>query len=160
MYSKLCLTNWKATKMRKESEFKMKFTDEQKNALKARGRTLVSAAAGSGKTAVLVEKVINLITDESNPIDIDKMLIVTFTNAAASEMKSRIGNRLQEKLKSNPENFNLKRQKLLLSSAPICTIDSLCISLARDYFYKLGIPCDFKIADSGVISKLQNECID
>lgn len=138
----------------------MDFTAEQKNALEAQGRTLVSAAAGSGKTAVLVEKVINLVTDEDNPVDIDKLLIVTFTNAAAAEMKTRIGNRLQEKLKSNPENFNLKRQKLLLNSAPICTIDSLCISLSRDYFYKLGIPCDFKIADSGVISKLQNDCID
>lgn len=138
----------------------MKFTDEQQNALDAKGRVLVSAAAGSGKTAVLVEKVINLITDENNPVDVDKLLIVTFTNAAAAEMKSRISKRLQEKLKSNPDSFNLKRQKLLLSSASICTIDSLCISLAREYFYKLGIPCDFKIADNSVISKLQNDCID
>lgn len=138
----------------------MKFTDEQQNALNAQGRVLVSAAAGSGKTAVLVEKVINLITDENNPVDVDKLLIVTFTNSAAAEMKSRISKRLNEKLKLNPENFNLKRQKLLLSSASICTIDSLCITLAREYFYKLGIPCDFKIADNSVISRLENECID
>lgn len=138
----------------------MKFTDEQQNALAARGRVLVSAAAGSGKTAVLVEKVINLITDENEPVDVDKLLVVTFTNAAAAEMKSRISKRLSEKIKEQPESFNLKRQKLLLSSASICTIDSLCISLAREYFYKLGIPCDFKIADNSVINRLQNTCID
>lgn len=138
----------------------MKFTDEQQNALDARGRVLVSAAAGSGKTAVLVEKVIGLISDENNPIDIDKLLVVTFTNAAAAEMKARISKRLSEKLKENPDNFHLRKQKLLLSSAPISTIDSLCISLAREYFYKLGIPCDFKIADKSVIDRLKNDAID
>lgn len=138
----------------------MKFTDEQQNALDARGRVLVSAAAGSGKTAVLVEKVINLICDEKNPVDIDKLLIVTYTNAAAAEMKTRISKRLSEKIKEQPDNFNLKRQKLLLSSASIGTIDSYCITLCKEYFYKLGIDCDFKIADASVISKVENACID
>ena len=138
----------------------MEFTNEQQNALDARGRVLVSAAAGSGKTAVLVEKVINMICNEPDPIDIDKLLVVTFTNAAANEMKARISSRLAEKLKDDPENFNLRKQKLLLSSANICTIDSLCISLVREYFYQLGIPSDFKIADKSITSKLQNNCID
>ena len=80
----------------------MNFTAEQQNALDAGGRVLVSAAAGSGKTAVLVEKVVNLISDENNPVDVDKMLVVTFTNAAAAEMKSRISKSLSEKIKDLP----------------------------------------------------------
>ena len=135
-------------------------TPAQEKAINTKGNVLVSAAAGSGKTAVLVEKVVKMVCNESNPIDIDKLLVVTFTNAAANEMKTRISKSLSEKLKSNPENFHLRKQKLLLSSANICTIDSLCISLAREYFYKLGIPSDFKIADKSVTSKLQNACID
>lgn len=138
----------------------MKFTDEQQNALDARGRVLVSAAAGSGKTAVLVEKVVNMISDENNPVDVDKLLVVTFTNAAASEMKSRISKRLSEKIKENPNDFNLRKQKLLLPSSYICTIDSLCISLAKEYFYKLGLPYDFKIADNSAIEKIKNNCMD
>lgn len=138
----------------------MKFTAEQQNALDARGRVLVSAAAGSGKTAVLVEKVVNLISDADNPIDINKLLVVTFTNAAAAEMKSRISKRLSQKLKENPNDFNLKKQKLLISSSKICTIDSLCISLAKEYFYKLGLPYDFKIADNSVLNQLKNTCMD
>lgn len=138
----------------------MNFTEEQQCALDARGRVLVSAAAGSGKTAVLVEKVVRMISDENNPIDIDKLLVVTFTNAAAIEMKSRISKRITDLIKDNPENFNLRRQKLLLPSASVCTIDSLCISLAKEYFYKLGLPPDFKIADKSEILKLKNKCID
>ena len=138
----------------------MNFTAEQQNALDAGGRVLVSAAAGSGKTAVLVEKVVNLISDENNPVDVDKMLVVTFTNAAAAEMKSRISKSLSEKIKENPNDFNLRKQKLLLPSSFICTIDSLCISLAKEYFYKLGLPYDFKIADNSAVEKLKNECMD
>ena len=138
----------------------MKFNKEQQYALDARGRVLVSAAAGSGKTAVLVEKVINMICDEINPVDVDKLLVVTFTNAAAAEMKERISKRLSEKIKENPKSFHLKKQKLLLSSANISTIDSLCINLAREFFYKSGISSDFKIADQSVVKKLQNAVID
>ncbi len=138
----------------------MEFNKAQQQALDAKGRVLVSAAAGSGKTAVLVEKVVNLISDENNPIDIDKLLVVTFTNAAAAEMKTRISARISEKLRENKNSFHLKKQKLLLSSANISTIDSLCIALAREYFYKTGIPSDFKIADESVVKKLENEAID
>lgn len=140
----------------------MNFTNEQKNALEATGRVLVSAAAGSGKTAVLVEKVINIISDKENPVDIDKLLVVTFTKAAADEMKSRISKRLSEKIKDNPNDFNLKKQKLLISSASIGTIDSICISLAKDYFYKLGIPCDFKTLNNNdsIIKQLSDSCLE
>lgn len=138
----------------------MEFTTEQKKALEAKGRVLVSAAAGSGKTAVLVEKVINIICDEENPVSVDKLLVVTFTNAAAAEMKSRILSGLNEKIKANPDNLYLKKQKLLLSSASFCTIDSLCISLAREYFYKLGISPDYKIADDTLINRLKNDAVD
>jgi len=138
----------------------MDFNTQQRQALAASGRVLVSAAAGSGKTAVLVEKVVRLICDENNPIDIDKLLVVTYTNAAAAEMKARISKRLSEKLKENPKSFHLKKQKLLLSSANISTIDSQCIALVREYFYKTNISSDFKIADNSVVSKLENEAID
>lgn len=138
----------------------MEFTNEQKKALNAKGRVLVSAAAGSGKTAVLVEKVINAVCDEENPIPVDRLLVVTFTNAAAAEMKSRILTGLNDRIKENPNNIYLKKQKLMLPGASFCTIDSLCISLAREYFYKLGISPDYKIADDTLINRLKNEAAD
>ena len=125
----------------------MNFTDEQKNALKARGRVLVSAAAGSGKTAVLVERAVNMMTDSAQPIDADKLLIVTFTNSAAAEMKSRISKKLREKVIELGDFDLLKRQQYRLSIAKICTIDSFCISLIRENFFELGISPEVKIAD-------------
>lgn len=96
------------------------WTDEQKNAILAKnGAVLVSAAAGSGKTAVLVERVIRILTDKSTPCDVDKLLVVTFTKAAAAEMKERINARISEMLISEPENKNLQRQQLMLPSAQI-----------------------------------------
>lgn len=138
----------------------MDFTNEQNNALKAKGRVLVSAAAGSGKTAVLVEKCVRMICDEKNPVSVDKIIVATFTVAAASEMKTRILKELNKKIKNNPENVYLRKQKLLLPSAKIGTIDSLCISLAREYFYKLNISPDFKIADESVLNKIKNSVAD
>ena len=138
----------------------MDFTNEQKNALEAKGRVLVSAAAGSGKTAVLVEKCVNLICDKENPVPVDRILVVTFTVAAAAEMRERILKSLNEKIKEKPDNTYLRKQKLLLPSAKIGTIDSLCISLAREYFYKLGISPDYKIADNSVINRLQSDTAD
>jgi len=125
------------------------WTEQQRNAINARNRNvLVSAAAGSGKTAVLVERVVKLITDESNCVDIDNLLIVTFTNAAAFEMRARIAASLNEILKSDAGNYNALRQLSLLPSAKICTIDSFCISLVRENFFELGISRDFVIIDS------------
>ncbi len=124
----------------------MGWTEAQQNAIDARGRNiLVSAAAGSGKTAVLVARVIKLITDRENPVDIDKFLIVTFTNAAAAEMKSRIATGLQEKLRTHPGDTLIMRQLSLLPGAQICTIDSFCLDLVRENFFSIGISRDFTI---------------
>ena len=117
-----------------------KATPEQQKAIETNGNILVSAAAGSGKTAVLVERVIERLCSKTNAISADRLLIVTFTNAAAAEMRSRIEKRLDEELKANPNNLLLQRQHLLLSSAKICTIDSFCIDFIRENFEKNSRP--------------------
>jgi ATP-dependent helicase/nuclease subunit A len=125
-----------------------KWTDPQQNAIDARNSNiLVSAAAGSGKTAVLVERVVKLICDEKLDAGIDKLLIVTFTNAAAAEMKNRISRALYEIIKKEPNNHRALSQLALLPSAKICTIDSFCINLVRENFFKLDISQDFTILD-------------
>lgn len=143
-------------------------TPMQSLAIKTKGNVLVSAAAGSGKTAVLVERVINMLTDKTNPISADRLLIVTFTNAAAAEMRGRIEKRLFEEIQKNPDDISLQKQKYLLNSADICTIDSFCIKLVRENFEKCGIEPDFKISDgtsqtatcNAVMSNLINECLE
>jgi len=129
----------------------MKFTDDQLKAINAQGTVLVAAAAGSGKTAVLVERIIRRFCDETRPLMADRALIVTFTNAAAAELKTKITNALKEKLLENPSSDLLRRQCLLIETASICTIDSFCINLVRENFSSLGISRDFKIADSNAI---------
>lgn len=125
------------------------WTEQQQNAIDARNRNvLVSAAAGSGKTAVLVERVVKLITDKNNPVDIDKLLIVTFTNAAAAEMRTRISAALNKILLENSSDMNAVKQLSLLPAAKICTIDSFCINLLRENFFELGINQDFNLLDS------------
>lgn len=137
------------------------WTTQQNNAINARGRNiLVSAAAGSGKTAVLVERVIKKITDEENPVDIDKLLIVTFTNNAAAEMKSRITKSLKDILRKEPFNKNALRQLNLMSNAQICTIDSFCIRLVRENFFELGINQDFTNLDENESSLLEDNVIN
>lgn len=138
-----------------------KWTPQQNNAINARtGRNiLVSAAAGSGKTAVLVERVIKKITDSEKPVDIDKLLIVTFTNNAASEMKFRITKSLKEILRNEPFNQNAQRQLNLMPNAKICTIDSFCINLVRENFFELGINQDFTNLDENEASLLEDEII-
>lgn len=121
-------------------------TNEQQKAIDARGNILVSAAAGSGKTAVLVERVIRLLADEKNPIDANRLLIVTFTNAAANEMRTRIEKRLFEEIKHSG-NRRLAKQRLLIYGAKICTIDSFCIDFVKNHFALLHIDPDFKVAD-------------
>ena len=126
-----------------------KWTEPQKDAINANGANIiVSAAAGSGKTAVLVERVVRLITDEKNPVDIDKLLIVTFTIPAAAEMKARISARLEEILKENPHNRRVMRQLTLIPSAKICTIDAFCLNLVRENFFELSVSQDFTILDN------------
>lgn len=124
------------------------------------GCVLVSAAAGSGKTSVLTERVITKITDPKNPIDIDKFLIITFTKAAAQEMKTRISARLQELIKQNPEDSNLHRQKLLLKTAQIGTIHSFCSGLLKENFFKAGISHKFRIADDEELARIKAGAIE
>lgn len=140
---------------------KFKFTQNQQNAINSTGGSiLVSAAAGSGKTAVLVERVIKKLTDKANPIDANKLLIVTFTNAAAAEMKNRINERINLELEAKPKNKALKRQQILLNQAHIGTIDSFCNELIKQNFYKLNVPSNFKIASDGEISIAKSLAMD
>lgn len=134
-------------------------TARQKLAIEADGTVLVSAAAGSGKTAVLVERVMRLLMDTAAPVDADRLLIVTFTNAAAAEMRTRIERRLAEELEAQPDNPRLLHQQLLLSRASICTIDSFCIELVRDHFQLLGVQPDFKIADPSSLAPLEERAM-
>ena len=127
---------------------KRKFTEEQLSAINTRDRSLlVSAAAGSGKTATLTERIIRSLTDEENPEDISKMLIVTFTNAAVAEMRERITSAIKEKLTENPENLRLERQLYMLPSARISTIDSICNDILKNNAERFGISPKYRIAD-------------
>ena len=140
-------------------------TPEQQAAIDTKGNVLVSAAAGSGKTAVLVERVVKLLSDKENLVSADRLLIVTFTNAAAAEMRKRIEKRLDAECRANPSNIGLLKQRKLLSSAKICTIDSFCIDLVRENFERAGVSPDFKISEQnslkavneGVLAALLNE---
>lgn len=133
------------------------WTEAQSDAINARrGSVLVSAAAGSGKTAVLVERVITRLTDTVNPTSADRLLIVTFTRAAAGEMKDRISAALSERLRKEPGNIHLINQQMLLPNAKICTIDSFCTSLVKESFQFLDISPDFKTADEGELSVLKS----
>ncbi len=124
------------------------WTKDQKTVIENRGGSLlVSAAAGSGKTAVLVERVLNRITDKKDPIDIDRFLLVTFTNAAAAEMRSRISAALSEAVAKNPKDARLRRQLFLVHRAKITTVHSLCLSLAKEHASVLGIAPDFRLMD-------------
>ncbi|MBQ3471381.1 MAG: UvrD-helicase domain-containing protein, partial [Clostridia bacterium] len=126
-----------------------KWTAAQQNAIDAKNSDiLVSAAAGSGKTAVLTQRVVTMITNEVGATDIDRLLVVTFTNAAAAEMRSRISKTLYDISLLQPNNTNIRRQISLLPSAKICTIDSFCINLVRENFFNLNIAQDFKILDN------------
>ena len=137
----------------------VKWTKEQQKAIvEDRNNVLVAAAAGSGKTAVLVERIINKIINKN--IDIDKILVVTFTNAAASEMRERILEAIYKKIDENPENENLQRQLTLLSKASICTIDSFCLDVVKNNFYEIEISPNFRIADTAELELLKLETIE
>lgn len=136
------------------------WTTQQNNAINARNRNiLVSAAAGSGKTAVLVERVIKIITDKTNPVDIDRLLVVTFTNAAAAEMKFRISKSLNKLIKENPNDSYYKRQLSKLPNAKITTIDAFCSNLVKEHFYELSINQDFSLLDEGELELLTENVI-
>ena len=136
------------------------WTPAQRAAIEDRGGgLLVSAAAGSGKTAVLTERAVRLITDPARPVDADRLLIVTFTNAAAAELRARIGESLLRLSQADPANGWLRRQRMLLQRAPICTIDAFCLDLLRRHFEELDIPPDFAPADAGSVQMLREAAL-
>ena len=138
----------------------MEWTKEQKQAIIEKGSNiLVAAAAGSGKTAVLVERIIKKVVEDE--IDIDKLLVVTFTNAAASEMRERVLDAIYKKLEDNPNDEKLLRQITLLNKASICTIDSFCLEVVRNNFFELeNLSPNFRIADTTEIELLKQEVIE
>lgn len=138
----------------------MKFTPEQQRVIELHNSNiLVSAAAGSGKTAVLVERIIRMICDGEHPADIDRLLIVTFTNAAAAEMRERIAAGIAARLEANPGNEHIQKQSALLHNAQITTIDSFSLFLIRNHFNEIGLDPDFRVADEGEIKLLQQEVL-
>ena len=134
----------------------MKFTPAQQDAINAvGGSVVVSAAAGSGKTRVLVQRVIKMLTDKKNPVPADRLLIVTFTNAAADEMKKRINDEIENLIRLEPNNAFLRRQQILLMNSDICTIHSFCSRLLRENFFMLDISQDFRIAQETELSVIK-----
>lgn len=137
------------------------WTKEQEQAITLRDTNiLVSAGAGSGKTAVLVERVVSLITDAEKPVDIDRILVVTFTKAAAEEMRSRLHDRLSEILRTDPDNHRLQRQLALLPSASVTTLHSFCFDIVRHYFNVVGLDAGFRIAKDYELYLLQQETLE
>lgn len=137
------------------------WTKEQREAIYTRGSNLlVAAAAGAGKTAVLVERIIQMILDEKNPIDIDRLLVVTFTNAASAEMRERIGEAISVELSKNPDSAILQRQLVLLNKAKITTIHSFCLDVIKNYFHLIDLDPKFRIADETEMVLLKSETIE
>ena len=138
-----------------------KWTKEQKQAIDVRkGTLLLAAAAGSGKTAVLVQRVIDILTNPSDPVEPKQLLVVTFTNAAAAQMNQRIYDRLQELLANDPTNAYLRRQAALLSSAQISTVHSYCMNLIRGNFHLLGIQPDVRLGDQSDMNLIAADLIE
>ena len=139
----------------------MMWTNEQKQVIDLRDRSLlVSAAAGSGKTAVLVQRIIERICDESHPVDIDRLLVVTFTNAAAGEMRERVQAAIAKRVEEQPDNAHLRRQEVLVGHAHITTIDSFCLSVLREHFQEIELDPGFRIADEGELKLLQADVLE
>ena len=137
------------------------FTKEQQQVIDLRNRNLlVSAAAGSGKTAVLVERIIQMILNKEHPVDIDRLLVVTFTNAAAAEMRERIRQAIDRELAVAPFNGHLQKQAALLHKAQITTIDSFCLFVIRNHFHEIGLDPGFRVADEGELKLLQQDTLN
>ncbi|MEK4285526.1 helicase-exonuclease AddAB subunit AddA [Ureibacillus sp. FSL K6-0165] len=136
------------------------WTDEQWKAIWATGQDiLVSAAAGSGKTAVLVNRMIEKVIAKENPIDVDELLVVTFTNASAAEMRHRLADALEKEIAKDPHNAHLRKQLSLVNKAQISTLHSFCLSIVRQYAYLLDIDPGFRIASEGEISLLRDDVL-
>ncbi len=136
----------------------MTWTKEQQQVIDLRNRNiLVSAAAGSGKTAVLVERIKELVLDKKHPVDIDHLLVVTFTNAAAAQMKERVAKALEKALQENPSDVRLQQQAALVQNAQITTIDSFCLYVLRNHFHEIGLEPNFRIGDEGELKLLRED---
>lgn len=139
----------------------MGWTTEQEQVIAARNcNLLVSAAAGSGKTAVLVERIITRLTEGEDPLNVDQLLVVTFTEAAAAEMKERIRGAIEKKLEGEPENIHLQRQATLIHHARITTIHSFCLSVVRDYFHTIDLEPGFRTMEEGERKLLMQEVME
>lgn len=137
------------------------WTEDQQKVIDLRGRNiLVSAAAGSGKTAVLVERILAMVTDRDHPADIDSLLVVTFTRAAAAEMKERIRKALEDALRLDPEDEHLQRQSALIHHAQIATIHGFCTYVIQNYFHLIDLDPGYRIADEGELRLLKNEVLE
>ena len=135
-------------------------TDQQKVIDIREQNMLVSAAAGSGKTAVLVERIIQRVLDEEHPIEIDRIVVVTFTKAAAAEMRDRILAAIQDKLAEQPDNAYLMRQATLVHNAQITTIDSFCNYIVRNHFHEIDLEPDYRIGDEGEMKLIRKTVMD
>ena len=125
----------------------VQWTDEQQRAIDARGgHILVSAAAGSGKTAVLVERLTQRVINQEDPLTADRILVATFTNAAAKEMKTRVIEAIEAKIKDAPDDLYLKKQRQMMNRAQITTIHSFCLSILRENYYRIGLDTSFRFA--------------
>lgn len=145
----------------KKNEGAVQWTKEQQQVIDVRNcNVLVSAAAGSGKTAVLVERIVKRITQDKTPIDIDKLLVVTFTNAAATEMRERIADAIEKKLLEEPDNLHLQKQTTLIHSSLITTIHSFCLHVIRNYFHTIDLDPSFRIADETELKLLKADVLE
>lgn len=146
--------------LRDEVIMGIKFTETQRQVIETRGcNLLVSAAAGSGKTAVLVERIVEMVCGGENPVDVDRLLVVTFTNAAAAQMRERVSRALSDRLALDPGNEHLQRQTTLLYNAQITTIDSFCLFVLRNQFHTIGLDPGFRIAEEGELKLLRADVL-
>ncbi len=139
----------------------LQWTEPQRAAIyDGGGALLVSAAAGSGKTAVLVQRALHLISRAQNPLSADRLLILTFTNAAAEELRGRIARQLEEMIAENPHNTALRRQRLLFGKSTIGTLDAFCLQLVREHFVQLDLPPDVNVGDTALLAQLAAGALD
>lgn len=137
------------------------WTKEQQQVIELRDKNiLVSAAAGSGKTAVLVERIIGRLTRENPPVDVDRLLVVTYTDAAAAEMRERIANAIEKALQDDPDNAHLKKQTVLIHTARITTIHSFCLSVIKEYFHTIDLDPGFRVAEEGELKLLKQDVLE
>lgn len=138
-----------------------KLTPQQAQAVQDRGgKLLVSAAAGSGKTKVLVDRLLSYLTDQRDSANLDDFLIITYTKAAASELRSKIAARLTERISQEPENLHLQKQMQRLYMTKISTIHGLCSDLIREYAYRLDVPVDFRVADDTECAEIREAALE